>query len=52
MRKLRFRNVKSYSEGYSANLVPRWNPSPGWITIVLQMLTSEVSRVRLQKCTC
>ena len=52
MRKLRFRNVKSYTQGYSANIAPRWNLSPGWLTTVLQMLILEVSRVRLWKCTC
>lgn len=42
MRKLRFRNVKSFTQGYLANIAHRWNPYPDWIIIMLQMFKLQV----------
>lgn len=42
MRKLKFRNVKGPTQGYSANIAHRWDLSPGWMIIMLQMFAVEV----------
>lgn len=42
MRKLKFKNVKGLTQGYSANIAHRWDSSSGWMIITLQMFTLEV----------